>query len=1355
MTNLVGQQLGNYRIVRLLGQGGFAEVYLGRHVLLETQAAIKLLHTKLTHDEREGFLTEARILRRLEHPHIVRVLDFAVEDGSPFLVMEYAPHGTLHQRHPKSTPIPLDTIVSYVKQVASALQYAHDAKLIHRDVKPENMLVGKRHEVLLSDFGFVTISQSSRVENVQDIAGTMAYMAPEQIQARPSRASDQYALGIVTYEWLCGLRPFTGTLEEIAAQHMSIAPPSLRARNPLLSPVVEMVVMRALEKDPSRRFASVQEFAEAFERACMIGPEAAKWRESLRQNIPSKAKIAKPEITESEALKTVSLPQPNVGVATIGNRVEIPSFAGGQVTTGMFGFASGGPASKSFSIQSYPVHALALSPDGKRVAFGGWDEAIYVYDMAEGGKVFTYRGHTGPVWAVAWSPDGKSIASASNDGTLQVWDATTGGNVFTSRDHAVISSTIAWSPDSMRIASASVDKAVQVWNASMGNNLFTYRGHTGYVMALAWSPDGKRIASSSMSEGTVQVWDTSTGSIICTYRGHFEGVKAVAWSPDGAYIASAGGTDSTLQVWNATTRSNILIARYQSRGGVIIVGWSVDGKRIRVGHHDGSIQELDATTGNDVFTYHQQHPYKGFVHAITWTQDGTRIAIGSEDRKVLVYDTVEDNTFVCRAPAAPVEVSGPLPGRVDQYAVKSITWSPDNKRIASANRDNSVQVWDAATGSHVFTWRVRSPMKVVEEVSPDYTQFTQVVISQDAGRSIRGVAWSPDTTRIASGSDDGLVQVWDSTTGKITCTYRGQTGAPVGVVAWSPDGKRIASTSWDGTVHIWDAITGDTIFTCSGSTTHIIVDSVAWSPDGKRLASGSGDVSILASGSGDGLVQVWDATNGNIMHTCRGHSDRVKTVAWSPDGTYFASGSNDTTVQVWDAITGKSVFTYHGHSGKVIDVVWSPDGNRIYSSSQDNTVQTWEATTGGSVFVHRGHTRYLKKVTATAWKADGTSFAIGSEDSRLLICDAEKDTVIVCNIPSDPVEIVGMTNDEQHPGSLRRGMPIHEWGVLNILADHRSTVRSIAWSPDSRRIVSGGYDSTVHVWDAATGTLIFTYREHLDPVVTAAWSSDGRHIASVSLDNTIHLWDVVTGRNILIYRGHAHCVWSVTWSPDGKRIASASEDGTVQIWDVNTGKNVFTYQSHSAPIQTVAWSPDGKYIASGGDDSTVRVWNASTGNDIYIYRKHNASVLAAAWSPDSKRIASGGDDELFPFRDDRRTVQIWDAMNGDNVVSCYGSDFRTNAVTWSPDGKYIASNESIMVQVWNAATGDPVKAYHVGDPVKAYHVGDPVKAFQDHYNNMVAEVLHVSWSPDGTRLAAIDKNGKIWVGSLNLPDVPI
>ena len=161
MVDRVGQQLGNYRIIRPLGQGGFAEVYLGEHLRLRTQAAIKILHTQLAGDDAAGFLSEAQTIGHLEHPHIVRVLDFDVKEGVPFLVMSYAPNGTLRHRHPKGTQLPLETILLYVKQIADALQYAHDEKLIHRDVKPENMLLGRRNEVLLSDFGIAIIAQSS------------------------------------------------------------------------------------------------------------------------------------------------------------------------------------------------------------------------------------------------------------------------------------------------------------------------------------------------------------------------------------------------------------------------------------------------------------------------------------------------------------------------------------------------------------------------------------------------------------------------------------------------------------------------------------------------------------------------------------------------------------------------------------------------------------------------------------------------------------------------------------------------------------------------------------------------------------------------------------------------------------------------------------------------------------------------------------------------------------------------------------------------------------------------------------------------------------------------------------------
>jgi len=183
-------RLGNYRLVRLLGHGGFANVYLGEHIHLNTHAAIKLLHTSLTDDERAKFLEEARTIALLEHPHIVRVLEYGVEHETPFLVMNYAPGGTLRQLHPKGTRLPPATIVSYVEQVAEALQYAHDQKIVHRDVKPENMLLGRGNEVLLSDFGIAVIAHSTQSQALQEVGGTAPYMAPEQIQVASGSSDD-------------------------------------------------------------------------------------------------------------------------------------------------------------------------------------------------------------------------------------------------------------------------------------------------------------------------------------------------------------------------------------------------------------------------------------------------------------------------------------------------------------------------------------------------------------------------------------------------------------------------------------------------------------------------------------------------------------------------------------------------------------------------------------------------------------------------------------------------------------------------------------------------------------------------------------------------------------------------------------------------------------------------------------------------------------------------------------------------------------------------------------------------------------------------------------------------------------
>jgi serine/threonine protein kinase len=242
-------------------------VYLGEHVHLGRAAAIKVLSTRLTPEEIERFRTEARTLALLEHPHIIRLLDYGVEGRHPFLVMNYARAGTLRQRHPRGTPLSPLQVASYVKQIASALQHAHEHKLIHRDVKPDNILFGDNDTILLSDFGLVTIAQSTQSRKTQEVAGTAPYMAPEQIQGKPRPASDQYALAVLAYELLCGDQPFHGSLFEIYSQHWFAPPPSLREKVPTLPLAVEQVVLIGLSKDPHERFASVLAFATALEQA--------------------------------------------------------------------------------------------------------------------------------------------------------------------------------------------------------------------------------------------------------------------------------------------------------------------------------------------------------------------------------------------------------------------------------------------------------------------------------------------------------------------------------------------------------------------------------------------------------------------------------------------------------------------------------------------------------------------------------------------------------------------------------------------------------------------------------------------------------------------------------------------------------------------------------------------------------------------------------------------------------------------------------------------------------------------------------------------------------------------------------
>ena len=355
----VGQQIGNYRLIRLLGQGGFAEVYLGEHIFLKTQAAIKLLTLRLASDNMDSFLNEAQTIAKLRHPHIVHVFECGIENGMPFLVMDYIPNGTLRQRHPRGSRLLPEQTVQYIQQIASALSYAHQQRFIHRDIKPENMLLGHNGEVMLSDFGLALMAQSSGSQTTKEMAGTIPYMAPEQLEGRPRIASDQYALGIVMYEWLCGERPFSGSIFEIMSQHMLTPPPSLRQKLPELSPAVEQVVFKALAKDPAQRFENVLALSSALTNAVQdstatyVPPQAS--GQQSRVALPSQA---------TATLSTWQLPSP---LEQREQNTELSST--GSYST----LSTAQPASSPVQSASYPITPSEVTTyrPGESGAFSG------------------------------------------------------------------------------------------------------------------------------------------------------------------------------------------------------------------------------------------------------------------------------------------------------------------------------------------------------------------------------------------------------------------------------------------------------------------------------------------------------------------------------------------------------------------------------------------------------------------------------------------------------------------------------------------------------------------------------------------------------------------------------------------------------------------------------------------------------------------------------------------------------------------------------------------------------------------------------------------------------------------------
>ncbi|KAL8296096.1 hypothetical protein RB600_001541 [Gaeumannomyces tritici] len=471
------------------------------------------------------------------------------------------------------------------------------------------------------------------------------------------------------------------------------------------------------------------------------------------------------------------------------------------------------------------------------------------------------------------------------------------------------------------------------------------------------------------------------------------------------------------------------------------------------------------------------------VSSVAFSPDGQRLASASHDNTVKLWDAA---TGACLQT---------LEGH--SYRVSSVAFSPDGQRLASASHDNTVKLWDAATGACLQTLEGHSD-------------------------TVSSVAFSPDGQRLASASHDNTVKLWDAATGACLQTLEGHSDW-VSSVAFSPDGQRLASASWDNTVKLWDAATGACLQTLEGHSYN--VNSVAFSPDGQRLASASWD----------NTVKLWDAATGACLQTLEGHSLSVNSVAFSPDGQRLASASHDNTVKLWDAATGACLQTLEGHSYTVNSVAFSPDGQRLASASHDNTVKLWDAATGACLQTLEGHSNTVNSV---AFSPDGQRLASASHDNTVKLWDAATGA------------------------------------CLQTLEGHSDSVSSVAFSPDGQRLASASHDNTVKLWDAATGACLQTLEGHSDWVSSVAFSPDGQRLASAS-DDTVKLWDAATGACLQTLEGHSNSVNSVAFSPDGQRLASASQDNTVKLWDAATGACLQTLDGSTS---TLSFDNTGSYL---------------------------------------------------------------------------------------------------------------------------------------------------------------------------------